>query len=158
MARRRGSSVSLIVTLVVIFIVVGVTGWALGWFGEAVEVIEEEFSPSELLQKYEWFKDTAAELDAKRANIGVYNSRVESLKESYGDTPRSEWDRTDKEQYNLWIQEQAGVIASYNQLAADYNAQMAKFNWRFANVGKLPEGATEPVPREFQPYQESMDN
>lgn len=41
---------------------------------------------------------------------------------------------------------------SYNSLAADYNSQMAKFNWRFANKGDLPPGATDPLPREFKPY------
>ena len=39
-------------------------------------------------------------------------------------------------------------------LAAEYNAQMAKFNWAFTNQGKLPAGATEVLPREFKPYTE----
>jgi hypothetical protein len=41
---------------------------------------------------------------------------------------------------------------SFNQLAADYNAQMAKINYAFCNVGQLPQGATTPLPREYKPY------
>ena len=65
-----------------------------------------------------------------------------------------QWPREDREQFNLWEQEVAGIKASYNMLAADYNAQMAKFNWAFAERGKLPEGATDPLPREYKPYEE----
>jgi len=46
----------------------------------------------------------------------------------------------------------AGIKASYNQLAAEYNAGMVKINWRYTNVGDLPPGSTEPLPREFKPY------
>jgi hypothetical protein len=119
---------------------------------EAVEVAHEEFGPRELLRKYEWFKDAAAQLDKKRADIGVYETRLKTMKEDYGDTPRKDWDRTDKEQRNVWLGEMAGVKASYNGLAAEYNSAMAKFNWRFCERGKLPEGATEPLPRDFKPY------
>ena len=162
--RKQNAGLPILVTgmliiIMVIIAVVGILGSILGWFSDYVgDVVEEEFSASELLQKYEWFKDTAATLDAKRANIQIYATRMDSIIESYGDTPRSDWDRTDKEQFNLWIQEQAGVVASYNQLAAEYNAQMSKFNWRFTNIGDLPKGATEVVPREFQSYQESIDS
>jgi hypothetical protein len=121
---------------------------------EAMDVAHEEFGPKALLTKYEWFKDAAAQLDKKRADIKVYDVRIATMSEDYGDTPRKDWDRTDKEQRNIWLGEMAGVKASYNGLAAEYNAQMAKFNWRFCEVGKLPQGATEPLPRDFKPYTE----
>ena len=121
---------------------------------EAEQVVFEEAGPRALLKKYEWFKDASAELDKKMADIKVYDSRIISMKEDYADTPRKEWDRTDKESFNQWQTELAGVKASYNQLAAEYNSQMAKFNWRFCNKGDLPEGATEPLPREIKPYTE----
>ena len=50
-------------------------------------------------------------------------------------------------------QEVSGITAGLNALASEYNAQMAKWNWRFTNVGQLPKGATEALPREFKPYQ-----
>lgn len=136
-------------------VVLGALGYFMGWFGEAAQVAREEFGPRATLQKYEWFKETAAQLDKKRADIKVYANRQKSLEQAYDGKPRSGWPRTDLEQYNLWEQEVAGIKASYNSLAADYNAQMAKFNWAYAERGKLPEGATEPLPREFKPYEEN---
>ncbi|MBU2483265.1 MAG: hypothetical protein KJ760_19450 [Proteobacteria bacterium] len=139
-------------TLLVICIILGIIGYFLGWFGEAAQVAQEEFGPRAALEKYEWFKDAAAELEKKQADIQVYATRIKTMEETYKDLPRQDWPREDREQYNIWTSEVAGVTASYNSLAAEYNAQMAKFNWRFANAGDLPEGAEKPLPREFKPY------
>ena len=126
--------------------------WALGYIGEAATVAREEFGPRELLRKYEWFKDTAAGLDKLKADIGVYEARMEGQNEDYAGKPVSEWPRDAREQRSLWRQEVAGVISRFNDLAADYNAQMSKLNWRFTNAGDLPEGASDPLPREFRSY------
>jgi len=143
--------------ILILFVPIGLVlsgiGYTCGLFREGGKVVQEEFGPSALLTKYEWFKDSAAELEKKRADISVYRERVKSMEEDYGSTPRKDWDRTDKEQLSIWRSEVAGVIASYNGLAAEYNAQMAKFNWRFANVGELPKGADDPLPREFKAYE-----
>jgi hypothetical protein len=119
---------------------------------ETVDVAYNEFGPKALLAKYMWFKDASASLDKKVADIAVYESRIDALEQAYGTTPRAKWPRDDREQYNLWLSEEAGVKASYNQLAAEYNAQMSKINWQFANSGTLPAGAEKPLPREYKPY------
>jgi hypothetical protein len=49
--------------------------------------------------------------------------------------------------------EVAGVKASYNSLAAEYNANMVKVHWAFCNAGDLPAGAAEALPREYKPYE-----
>jgi hypothetical protein len=118
----------------------------------ARETAFKEFKPSELLRKYEYYKDASAQLDKKIADIQVYEVRVNSLLEQYKGTKRQNWARDDREQLSIWQSEVAGIKASYNQLAADYNAAMAKFNYSFCNVGKLPQGATNPLPREYKPY------
>lgn len=123
-----------------------------GWCNQAVDVAKQEFGPKELLRKYEWFKDASAAIDEKAATIEMYKSRQKSMEVTYSDTPRKNWDRTDKEQYNQWVQEVAGMIASYNSTCAEYNSQMSKFNWRFTNAGDLPDGATKVLPREYKPY------
>ena len=135
-----------------------VIGWglsAIGLIGGAVNnagtVMKKEFYPEALLKKYEWFKNAAAELDKKQADISVYDRRLATLTTDYAGTRRAAWPRDDREQYNQWLTESAGVKASYNALAAEYNAQMAKLNWAFTNVGQLPEGGT-PLPREFRTY------
>jgi len=139
--------VSLLVALV------STIGYVFGWFGEAATVAQKELGPSALLRKYEWFKDAAAQLDKKQADIKVYEKRVENMRKDYDGKPRSEWDRTDKEQLSVWESEKAGVVASYNSLVAEYNSQMSKVNWRFANAGDVPAGAS-PLPREYREYKD----
>jgi len=134
----------LIMFLLMVFSVVGTVSH---WFGRAADVVQQQVDPFELQRKYEWFKDVAAQLDKKQADIGVYESR---LKHQHCDAAK---DRVKVEQCGVWEQETAGVIASYNSLADDYNAQMAKWNWRFTNIGDLPKGATEVLPRAFRTYQ-----
>ncbi len=124
------------------------------WFRESKQVAQEELGPKELLRKYEWFKNASSQLDKKHADIKVYQKRVTTMSKDYVDLPRNKWPREDREQYNLWQSEVAGIKASYNTLAAEYNSQMSKINWRFTNVGELPKGAETPLPREFKPYQE----
>jgi len=145
----------LVIILFVLGGIVGGVGYVAGWFGEAAAVAREELGPRALLKKYEWFKNASASLDRHRANLDAYKQRLASLKESYGEEPRSKWDRTDKEDWNQWHTEALGILATYNGLAAEYNAQMSKINWRFTNVGDLPEGQTEVLPRErptIRPY------
>jgi hypothetical protein len=137
---------------VLIFFGLWVAGSVFGWFGEVAQVAHDEVGPRALLKKYEWFKEAAAQLDAKRANIEAAKQRSKSMASLYGDAPRSKWSREDREQYNLWESEVAGIVSNYNGLAADYNAAHAKLNWKFADVGALPQGAAAPLPREYAPY------
>ena len=144
-----------IVCLVILALtVLGIVGNGLQWFGGAQQVAHEEFGARAMLDKYTMFKDQSAALDAKLASIKVYEGRMKGMDETYKGTSRLKWPREDREQYNVWSSEVAGVKASYNTLASEYNANMAKFNWRFANKGMLPEGATTPLPREYKPYVE----
>lgn len=114
----------------------------------------EQFKPEELLRKYEWFKDASSQLDQKIATLKTYETRFGNIKMSYGNdsTNRRVWDRSDKEQWNIWQSEYLGIKASYNDLCAQYNSSMVKFNYRFCNIGDLPQGASMPLPREFKPY------
>lgn len=122
------------------------------YVNDASDTTFNEFKPSALLKKYSDFKDMAAQLDQKLASLKVYEQRFTDLKDQYKGVSRKDWARDDREQYNLWQSEQAGIKASYNDLAAQYNANMAKFNYRFCNTGTLPQGATVPLPREYRAY------
>jgi hypothetical protein len=119
---------------------------------DAKDTAFKEFSPSALLKKYEYYKDVHAQLSAKLASLEVYKAQIETMKEDYEGIARRDWDRFDKTTMSQWRAELSGMKASYNLLAADYNAAMAKFNYRFCNVGELPQGAMEPLPREYAPY------
>lgn len=137
--------------------VIGTVGYVAGWFSDAASVVKEELAPRTLLKKYEWFKDVSAQLDAKAKNIEAMEGRVKALEASYSEDgkvlPKSKWARTDAEQHNQWLNEVAGLKANFNDLAAQYNAAMAKINFAFTNVGELPRGADKPLPRQFKPYQ-----
>ena len=141
--------------IVILCCVISGTGYVLGWFGETAQVAKEEFGPRASLDKYGWFKDAAAQLDKKQADIAVYDRRLTTLAGAYAETPRQNWARDDREQHSVWASVLAGIKASYNSLAAEYNANMAKFNWRFAEQGRLPAGAVVALPREFKPYTEN---
>jgi hypothetical protein len=127
-------------------------GHAIGLFGEAAQTTREQVGPKAILKKYEWFKDAAAMLDKKTADIKVYESRITNMKEGNGNKNVGEWSRGAQEQYYIWLSEVAGIKASYNGLAAEYNSNMSKVNYAFCNTGQLPEGSTSPLPREFKPY------
>lgn len=146
---------SVIVLVILAGSALGLVGCAVGLFtgaaNNAAQVVQKEFYPDALLRKYEWFKDAAAALDKKQADIGVYDTRLKSLTDAYTGVPRGKWPRDDREQFSIMTSESAGVKASYNQLASEYNAEMVKFNWRFTNVGDVPQGG-KPLPREYRPY------
>jgi hypothetical protein len=136
--------------------ILGTAFCALGLIGGAANnaagVVQKEFYPDALLRKYEWFKDASAALDKKQADVRVYDARLTALIVANTGLKRSQWPRDDREQSSIWMSEEAGIKASYNQLASEYNSEMAKFNWRFTNVGDMPPGATTPLPREYKPY------
>lgn len=150
--KERWWTAKKILGLMVVFGALGlggaVIGSALGWFREVATVVKEEVGPKALLIKYEWFKDAAAQLDRKQSDIAMFEARVKSLEET-----KDLWTRHDKALYSQWTSELLGVRSSYNDLAAQYNAAMAKINWAFANVGDLPEGVDEVLPREFRTYE-----
>ena len=143
----------LILFIFTIVVFISILGYAVSWFFEAGEVAREQFGPRAMMEKYEWFKDSSAQLEAKLATIEAYKARTKSIEEAYGSISRIEWPRSDREQYNQWKAEVAGVITSFNNLAAEYNSQMSKFNYRFTEAGDLPRGASKPLPRGFKPYQ-----
>jgi hypothetical protein len=149
-----GWVVAFILGSFVISIALSTCNTAAKMHNNAQETVYQQFKPSELLRKYEWFKDASAELDQKVATFDSYNRRFSEMKSAYGadSSSRTKWSREDKEQWNIWQSEYTGLVASYNTLAAQYNAEMSKFNYQFCNRGDLPKGATEPVKREYREY------
>ena len=147
------AALGLCIVLLVLGVSLLVGGCACNYAGRLGDVVSHEVDPATLLKRYEWFKDAAASLEAKQASIAVYEGRFERLKKDYEGKPRSAWSREDREQTNLWEQEVAGLKASYNRLASEYNAAMSKENWRYCEQGRLPPGAATPLPRAFKPYE-----
>lgn len=142
-----------IVLVLFLMIPLGIVARGCNWIDRAATVVSKEVDPAYLLKKYEWFKDASATLDKKQADIAVYEARLSSMVKAYEGVPRYKWPRDERESMSLRESEIAGIKASFNQVAAEYNAQMSKMNWKFTNVGNLPQGANEPLPREYKPYE-----
>ena len=140
------------VKLMIFILAIGIGMTMCRYAHDANETAFKEFKPSALLKKYEYYKDVSAALDKKIADVQVYNIRVKALQDTYKGVKRQEWARDDREQLSIWMSEVAGIKASYNTLASEYNSAMSKFNWAFCNVGTLPQGAANPLPKEYKPY------
>lgn len=110
---------------------------------DGVNTAYKEFKPSTLLKKYEYFKDLSAAIDKKRADINMYQEEISSIKSD---------DKDDKFYIQQRKSELIGIISIHNQLCAEYNSAMSKFNYRFTNKGDLPATNLEPLPREIKPY------
>jgi hypothetical protein len=111
--------------------------------GNTADTIHKEFSSSALLKKYEYFKDLSAAIDSKRADLNAYKANLQDYNTK---------DKDDKFYYEQSKAEAMGILMIYNQLVADYNAGMSKFNYSFCNVGTLPASNLEPLPRQYKPY------
>ncbi len=118
---------------------------------DASDTLYHETKASTLLKRYEWFKDASAQLDKKQADIRLFEDWVAETKKDYGESKN--WPKDVREMHNQRRLEMLGVKSSYNSLAAEYNAAMAKDNHRWTNAGDLPRGADRPLPREYKPYE-----
>ena len=119
---------------------------------DASDTAFNEFKASSLLQKYTRFKDTYAVLESKKATLNTLDGKIKQLEEQYKGVPRKDWVLEDIQSLNQWKTEKDGLKASYNNLAAQYNSDMSKANVNFTNVGDLPQGASDPLPRNVAPY------
>lgn len=119
------------------------------YYRDATDTLYKEAKASTLLKKYEWFKDSKAQLESFAASIKINEKKLKFL-----EADRTNWNRDDRQNWHQATVELAGIKAAYNNLAAEYNSKMASENWRFCNVGSLPQGSTEPLPRDFAPYKE----
>lgn len=120
---------------------------------EAYEVAKEELGPRALNEKYEWFKNTHATLVSRRATLRALDGKMVTLREDYEGVSRKDWARDDRQTLTKWQSEHDGIKASYNALAAEYNAEMSKWHTEFVNAGKLPAGdKLGEIPRTVAPY------
>ena len=141
----------IIAILFVLGLVIGAFSYVGGWLSEGGRVVQQEVGPAALLAKYSHFKDMYAVLEKKKADISGAQNAVAGFRTDYGND-LSAWPRDVRESYGQKKNELLTMKQSYNSLAAEYNADMAKANWRFTNVGDLPQGASDPLPRDVAEY------
>lgn len=114
------------------------------WYArDASNTTFEQTKVSTLLKRYEWFKDSASAIQKKRADIELYESELAS---------GIPVEKDEREYYIQRRTELLGIVSAHNQIVAEYNSAMAKFNYNFTNSGDLPQSNLEPLPRDFQSY------
>lgn len=120
--------------IITVVVVLGVTGYFLGWFGEGMQVAREEFGPRAMLKKYEWFISQANGIEKMDRDIALFQNRVTAIEkqfESYGD--KSKWSPDVRIQYNMAVEaartDSLAVTSQRNGLVQEYNAASEKFNW-----------------------------
>ena len=110
--------------------------YGLGWFGEAGEVVQDEFGAGAALEKYEWFVDQDNHIKDADANVELFQQKADGVEEHYVDLygeDKSEWSTVEQAQYSSAVEESTvdlvSALSIRNGLVADYNAQSEKFNW-----------------------------
>jgi len=122
--------------ILAVLIVLGITGYIFGLFGEAAQVAQEELGPKAALAKYEWFIEQANGIEKMDKDITMFEDRTKQIDEqykSYGDD-KAKWPAHIQVQYNKEKQqgrEDLIAIASQrNNLVKEYHSASDKFNWK----------------------------
>lgn len=147
------------ITAIIIILILGsflmaacsVTNFGCSMLNNGLQTVKQEFQPSTLLAKYEEFKKLHAALESMQSTIATLENSMASTIEMYGQDA-TKWPRDVRQDVASSRIEIAGTKGRFNQLASEYNAKMSMFNYRFTNVGDLPQGATEPLPRAYVLY------
>lgn len=126
--------------LAIIMLVIIPSLFMLNMCSDTAQTVQNEYAPSVMLKKYEYFKDLSAAIDEKRATIETYKSVLVTIE-----------DKTSFD-YQQSRNEMLGLISMHNSLCKEYNAAMSKFNYAFCNKGTLPATNLVPLPREIKPY------
>lgn len=128
----------IIVIAVLLLVGLPLVTYVMHYISASANVVANEIEPSVIQQKYEWFQNQKAAIDNADTNIRI---QINAAKAKKSDQNRSDWDRTDKEQFSRSIDDIGGVIALRNGLVRDYNSAMSQWQMSFANLGSWPKGA-----------------
>lgn len=121
---------------------------------QATNVALKEYGPEAVNRKYQWLKEAREALDQKKANIAARQAVLQELEANYSEVSRSEWAKSDLTEYNLARSELTGSKEAYNNLAAQYNAEIKKVTVGIANYGVEPPTGFDGLPTEYAPYTE----
>jgi len=93
-----------------------------------------EFGPKEMVEKYEWFKHTAAQLEKMQEEVLVYEHFMHEMCDSYGSPPLvsiESWAEKGRDRFGRWAMEIFDLKRNYDTLARKYNAEMTPRIWKF---------------------------
>lgn len=120
------------------FILMGlyITTTSCQFVDDGVRTAHQEYDPSAMLKKYEWFKNQSAriqKMDQDIANSKKLRDGIKGQFEADNGKDHKSWDPVTRKQYqdkvDLQDQMVMATVSQRNSIVADYNAQSAKFNW-----------------------------
>lgn len=107
------------------------------WVGGLFNVAHEEFSPKAMLHKYEWFKQQHTQMEQIKNMITRTEADAAQFKEDNG-KEMSKWDWATKDEWYRLSSVVRGYKEQYNSMAAEYNENSSKFNWK-GFEGEVPQ-------------------
>jgi hypothetical protein len=120
----------------VILLGIIVTTSSCRWINDGVETAHQEYDPSAMLKKYEWFKNQSQriqKMDQDISNAKTLRDGIRGQFESDNGKDHKSWDPVTRKQYQdkVDLQDQMvnATVSQRNSIVADYNAQSSKFNW-----------------------------
>lgn len=132
---------TLLIIAALLFFAIGSIGHYLGWWvawwvGSAETTVQEEFSASAMLEKYEWFIDQSNMIEKADSDITIFEQRIASIETQYTSTygdDKTSWSASVQTQYNHEVQtardDLVAIVSNRNNIVKEYNAQSEKFNW-----------------------------
>lgn len=122
------------------------------WVGNGVQTVHQEYDPSVMLKKYEWFKNQSAFITKAQKDIANLKSEsdVRGQYEQDNGKNHSTWSpivvNAYQDEVSMNKQQRLALVSNTNKLIADYNAQSAKFTWTsFKTRDDLPPQTYEDV-------------
>ena len=124
-----------------------------GFVDDGVRTAHNEFDPSAMLKKYEWFKNQTQFIQKSQKDIANAKTLRDGIKAQFEEDNgknHTSWDPVTKNQYqskvDLQDQMVMAITATCNGIIADYNAQSSKFNWAyFKDKSDLPPTSFETI-------------
>ena len=123
-------------TLILLF----VGSWIVGIgtiVSQPMKAVQKTMDADNMIYNYEWFKQMNENISAASIQINNAQSRADQFKEDAGG--RSEWDRTDKEEYSRLTTTLLGLQNHRESMVADYNARSKMANKNLFKGKDLPE-------------------
>jgi len=120
----------MLVVIVVSVFIVGVGGvfsWVARIASQPAKIVEKTLDADNVIYNYEWFKQTAEDMDVAERRIVITEQAVKDHKEGLP-VDRTKWGFEDKEAYSRLTTDLRGQRAFFEQISADFRARSKMAN------------------------------
>jgi len=116
-------------------ILISVIGFFLNPFKQAADIVNQTIDADNVIANYEWFKQRHEDIGAIDTKIIFQDALTKQFKTDAG--PRTNWDRSDKEEYSRLTSILVGLKQQRSDLAAEYNARSRMTNRKIFKAGDV---------------------